>query len=730
MRRSRLTAGLLLCLFATGYAQGNPDHSIEAIRFEELPETGISLDGHLEPLWLNSTPVTGFVQMRPDEGMVSSQETYVYVMYSAEALYVAFDNRDSAPDSISGRVQRRDRGGNSDIVFLYLDPFHDLRTGYFFGVTAGGVQLDGTVADEDRYDDTWDGIWESAVAQNEHGWVAELRIPFSSFRHSGDRPDGWGVNFERDILRRNEETYWRPQARQSGNKVSTWGVLRGLDSIDPGAHIEVLPHAIARWDSPEGSVEWDGINTFREARENVGLDLKIVPSPSYTVDLTINPDFAQVDVDDEVINLSDYPVYLSEKRPFFLEGLDLFQATGYQLLYTRKITNPEFGARLTGKWGDFRGSALAAQNVAYNGSRQAIGAIRSTMNVGEINTVGLTATSLVDQDSNFHAFTSGIDSRLRWGEDNTFEWILAGVDRTGSSQQPLGSAFHVFLDNNEGWRGETSGEYKGRDFNVNDLGFTGYSNVMSQYFWLQRYHYPETGRFESLSFNINLYHEMMPDLDLYEKMFNWNAHAATVENFEFGGGMAWGAGHFREREPRDSLVVAQSKYQDNFGQFYPEFHPWYNRWFYIHTDNRKPVDFFAEFNHGTHREGMRVSTYGEVEWRALPNLELGLESNWVQVDNAWSENDGALTNHLVNRLKVQYSPTLDLSFRATFQHVSTNYKSVNNGRLLSNILLAWNYSPGSWAYLVYDDSRPTDAELAYIRSDRTLRLKWTWFTAI
>ena len=314
------------------------------------------LDGVLEPLWKQAPPISAFHQLQPDEGGPVRQRTEVYILYSRDALYVGFDCHDTHPDSIVGRIQRRDNNDHSDWVVISLDTFHDLRNAYVWCVTAGGVQFDGTYHDESEAEITWDGIWESAVRRNAGGWVAELRIPFQSFRHNGG--DGvWGMNLERWVERYQEEDTWAPLSRARGERVGEWGTLAGLHDIASARHIEVLPHVIGRIDPGSGS-RLDSLNTL----DNLGVDVKVVPSSSWTVDLTYQPDFAQVDVDNEVINLSDYPVFLEEKRPFFLEGQDLFSNMPYTLLYTRKIADPDVGGRVTGQWGHSRATLLYAIN--------------------------------------------------------------------------------------------------------------------------------------------------------------------------------------------------------------------------------------------------------------------------------------------------------------------------------------------------------------------------------
>ncbi|MFH0883414.1 MAG: DUF5916 domain-containing protein [bacterium] len=715
IRRAVTVMSLILLTTVLGWT--NPSHVLVI-----EPIDHVEIDGNIETTWTTVPPLDHFTQIRPSEGSPAQAETFAYVRYTPDALLLAFDCRDPNPDAISGRIQRRDQDDNSDYIVVFFDPFHDQRSGYFFGVTAGGVQLDGTVSEESNFDDSWDGIWESAVRRTENGWTAEMRIPFSSFRHGNDnaKSNTWGLNFERYVHHLNEESHWRPQSRALGHRASQWGEMKGLQGIKGGAHVELLPHAVARWDAPDGSSVYSDRNSW----DNLGLDLKIVPSPYWTMDVTFQPDFAQVDVDEEVTNLSDYPIYLDEKRPFFLEGLDLFSETEFQMLYTRKITDPDVGSRVTGQWGKFRGSALAVRDIGEGGEIRAVSAARGVLNFGKTSTAGFTSTTL-SVDSGFHANAGDLDTHIRWGKENEWNTIFAAVDRTDSKQQPAALSSVILLFDEKHIHLGTGIHYLGRDFNVNDLGFTGYTNRMDQWFWTQYMLNPKTGLIESWWFNLNFYQEAMPiGYGLYERSGNWNTDVDLRSNWELYSGMAWGTGWFRERSQMDSTVAWDPKYADNFGPFYPEFHPYYSQWFGFETDDRKPVSLDLHLERSTFREGKEHRVIPELGWRPAPNMEITGAWDWTRIEDAKRVNDGARSDFTITRLRVRWSPTLDFSVRATIQMVHED-KRVN-----SNILFAWNWAPGSWAYLVYDEGRPTDDRFGYTRADRTIRLKWTWFKAV
>ncbi|MBU1636912.1 carbohydrate binding family 9 domain-containing protein, partial [bacterium] len=350
-----MPAKLFLFLVALLTLFGDSTYAEPVYEVTAGPADHIKIDGHLEVAWFSGGVVEGFVQREPHYPDPVSQTTRVYLLSDNDALYFGFLCNDTAPDSIRGKIQRRDNDDRSDFVDIYLDSFHDRRSGYWYTVTAAGVQAEGTIANEKEFTADWDAVWQSAVARSDSGWSCEIRIPFQSIRHGGARADGWGIGFARYIERRAERTFWPPVDPQKDFYLSQVGTLYGLKNIASPAHIEVLPHAVGRWDAEANDGEWHSENEY----ENLGFYLKAVPSAAMTLDFAYEPDFAQVDVDAQEINLSDYPIFLSEKRPFFLENKQLFEELPYYLFYTRRITDPDYAGRLNLQKGRVRASIIA-----------------------------------------------------------------------------------------------------------------------------------------------------------------------------------------------------------------------------------------------------------------------------------------------------------------------------------------------------------------------------------
>ncbi|MBK7367004.1 MAG: carbohydrate binding family 9 domain-containing protein [Candidatus Eisenbacteria bacterium] len=325
----------------TGYSSG----PVRATRTAQP----ILLDGRLdEPVWNTAEAFSDFKQKEPDQGASTRQKTEVRVAYDDDALYVGARMYDTQPDSIVARLVRRDGDVSSDVFFVFLDPFHDKRTGYYFGLSAAGTQLDGVFLNDGWDDDSWDGVWNGRVARDEQGWVAEMRIPFSQMRFANADPMVWGVNFKRFVNRSSEEDLLAFPRRGQSGFVSRFPELHGLDGVKPRRAYEITPYVTSKGDFFKGESDFTNAG---------GADLRTTLGPRLSLNATINPDFGQVEIDPAVVNLSDVETYFGEKRPFFTEGFSVFRcgnngANDYwgfnwpepTFLYTRRIgRSPQAG---------------------------------------------------------------------------------------------------------------------------------------------------------------------------------------------------------------------------------------------------------------------------------------------------------------------------------------------------------------------------------------------------
>ncbi|HEU5260646.1 MAG TPA: DUF5916 domain-containing protein [Gemmatimonadales bacterium] len=296
------------------------------------PATGsIRLDGRLdEPAWEQAIPVTQFIQRDPNEGQPASERTEVRVLIGDDALYVGAQMHDSDPQAIRSVLARRDEAVESDLFEVLIDAYHDHLSAVRFRITPAGAIRDavlGAAAQGGSDDVSWDPVWDYAARIDSVGWTAELRLPLSQLRFNPQDDAVWGIQFSRFILRKGEEDFFSftPKREQAG--VNRYGHLTGLGRLRTARHLELLPYALGRAEHtrvPGGDPFRDGSDYFGDG----GLDVKYGVTSDLTLDATINPDFGQVEVDPAVVNLSAFETFFPEKRPFFVEGADVFRFGG------------------------------------------------------------------------------------------------------------------------------------------------------------------------------------------------------------------------------------------------------------------------------------------------------------------------------------------------------------------------------------------------------------------
>jgi hypothetical protein len=344
-----------------GRAQPEPHPPIRAARLLGA----IQVDGRLdEPDWARAEPFREFVQSFPDEGAPPTQRTEVRVLYDARTLYVGVHCFDTEHARIVRPLGRRDKVVASDGVAVILDPNRDQRTGLLFYVSAGGVLADALVYDDEQQSLDWDAVWEGAAAELPDGWSAELAIPLSALRFPEAPVQTWGFGVQRDIGRSHEKSATMLLPRSGRGVISRLGHLTGLEGIRPGLDLEVAPYLATRL--TRGPLHSDP--SYPEPRvwnpsADVGADLNMRLGSRLTLTGALNPDFGQVEADQIILNLTSFEPFFPEKRPFFTQGLDLFQPVGagfeervpHQLFYSRRIglDAPILGAaKLVGRASD------------------------------------------------------------------------------------------------------------------------------------------------------------------------------------------------------------------------------------------------------------------------------------------------------------------------------------------------------------------------------------------
>lgn len=386
MHARLLTAGLLLVAVATRAAAqqqsltnvGTPSATTAvAVRIRaDVP----SLDGRMdEAVWQSALPISDFTQRDPDEGQPGTERTEVRILYTDAALYFGVRAFDSEPDKIDGQLTRRDEFSPSDWIQIGIDSYLDRRTAFVFAVNPAGVKRDIYFYNDNNQDRSWNAVWDVAVSRDSEGWTAEFRIPFSQLRFSEAESQTFGLQVMRTINRKNEMQHWRLMPKTESGIVSRFGDLVGLDGVSPPRRLEIMPYVVARQDVNPG-VSGNPFQSGRDRLGTLGADIVYGLTSNLTLTATINPDFGQVEADPAVVNLSAFETFFPERRPFFLEGVDIFQfPSGSQqgLFYTRRI-----GRRPQGRADARGGSARSINNTTILGAAKLSGKTQSGWTVG------------------------------------------------------------------------------------------------------------------------------------------------------------------------------------------------------------------------------------------------------------------------------------------------------------------------------------------------------------
>lgn len=755
---------------------GTSEKKIVAARTPVPPK----IDGFLnDKVWSLASPTSSFTQFDPVEGAAPSESTSVRILYDDNALYVGILLYDSRGERIVKRLTRRDRQAEADRISITIDSYHDHQTGFVFAVNASGVQTDGIISSDGViYDTNWDAVWESATRVFRNGWSAEIKIPFSAIRFPPKRKYVWGINFRRYISRKKETIEWVLIPRREAGLISKMGHLVGIDNISPPVYLEALPYALSRqWYNPTAATEGEKENF----EAGLGLDLRYGLSSTTTVNATFNPDFGQVEADQAVLNLTTFETFYPEKRPFFLEGVQIFDfgrafdGQGMRLFYSRRIGlqptyRPPAGERLlslpknTTILGAAKLTAQTASGLALGvleavtdeehatvqtstGSitrrlavpRSNFTLFRLKQNVLQNSIIGAMLT-MVNRKGKLPAQTGGVDWSLRLA-NSTY-----GIDGyLAFSQTSLNARDRVTGTAGRLWAGKIAGEhwlywttydFTSRNYNINDIGFLlrpsdhgGYSEVRYQelraYGILLRYYIKIAGDYRWNLDNINIVRnfEVNP---LFEFKNFWWFSASFQKNFRsYDDRETRGRGLYR----RPSEVVLK---------------------FFLFTDPRPMVvgRYYATFL-STEKGGKSFQTSADLTFRPAPWAELSanLLFGSTRKEEAWVNPYGNLIENVTvfgDRETKHYSATIGgtitfqknlsvqlygqlflakghyeafrrLTSPSTFEDFDAGFRSYLSARGLSpdfnqqvlnaNVVLRWEYLPGSTLYLVWTQAR-------------------------
>jgi hypothetical protein len=718
-----VTVVLGCCLTAVG-SSAQQAAPAERPQFRARPvDAGPTLDGDVlgDPVWVAAEVTEGFWQTAPDEGSSATERTTVRVVFTESTLYLGVVCHDREPARIIVADSRRDSSlSETDSFQVAFDTYQDHRTGFVFGTNPAGIEYDGQITSEGEggfgsaggFNLNWDGAWEVRARIAEEGWSAELAIPFSTLRFARGGEQNWGINFQRNIRRRNETAYWAALPRQFDlNRLSLAGTLVGV--APPSPHIlQLTPYVLAETNRRGAEDQPD------EDDQEVGVDLKYGVTPSLTLDLTYNTDFAQVEADTQQINLDRFNLFFPEKRPFFLENAGLFSigvAGELELFFSRRIgIGPDGevipilgGARLSGKAGrnnlgfllmrseDVDGVAPRNDFAVARYSRDL--AKRSQLGVLFVGRQGHGPLAARDDEN----FTFALDGRVGIGQNALVQSFVARTQTPGIEGDE-----HAFRFNgswsSQAW--EASGGYTevGEGFNpeVGFLAREGYRKA--DLFVLRRIRPQSLWGLQELRPHVSAF--SFWDFDGYQE--SGRVHIDNHWEWKNGYEVHTGFNLIREGvkesfEIADGVSVPEGTYDYGEGQLV------------FLTNRGAPASFEMRVVYGGFFGGDRRSLSPTFRFRLGETFNTELR---------WSYNDidlpgGAFETNL-GRLRLSYSFTPRLFVQALVQY---------NDRAdawATNLRLGWLQAANSGLFVVYDEIRDIGG-IGNLAPDRSLSIKFS-----
>ena len=662
----------------------------------------ITVDGYLdEPAWDRAVPATDFVQWRPFHGELATQQTEARFLYDEDNLYVGFICFD---DDIANRVVNEMREDffflATDGISIAIDSLNDDRSGFLFGTNPAGAKRDMQIAENSMNSD-WDGVWDAKVSTNNEGWIAEFVIPFKTLRFTDPPSQEWGVNIHRLVLRTNEESSWAPiPVRYRGlERVSQFGTLRGLENIRQGRNLQVKPFVTARFS--EARPTTDPFGTLGADQDfDGGVDTKYSLTPSLTLDATYRTDFAQVEVDQQQVNLTRFNLFFPEKRDFFLENASIFafgpprRRSNLVPFFSRRIGLSEAGipipiiggARVSGQL-DRYDVGLLAMRTERKGSTPSnnylVGRVkRKLLSNSWVGMLVTNRDSTIDGDYNR---LYGADAYFRFYEKLEFDSYILRSDTPGRAGQNLARRFQTR------WRDDEliiGAEYSSIQTNFN----------------------PEVGFVRRT------------DVTQYSGEFSWNPllrRNNTIRNLKFGTNVDYFAGSKTGQiETRTESVTLGLQFQSNasidfnivetFDRLTQEDRilglpisagDYAYRRYSVSTNSNQSqkISGNGTIDWGEFWDGHRKSFSGGLSLKPNHHWNLGL--NYMH--NRVALPSGRTTADLMGA-RFLYAFTPDVFLNAFLQYNAADHQ------FGSNIRFSLRYRPLSDLYLVYNDLRDTD----------------------
>jgi hypothetical protein len=482
-----------------------PEALLEDVTLRAYPTEGqISVDGLLdEAEWAQAAYISDFIQFEPLTGTPATQPIEVRVLYGPNSVFIGAKLYDDNPNAIEAALGRRDIFNRADWFFVSIDSYSDKKTAYSFGVNAAGVQLDAIQTSSRRGvgslggDPSWDAIWYSNQRITHEGWVVEMRIPYSMLRFSEAETQTWGIHFTRSNPRLGEQAEWPHIPRmERTNLVAQFGRLIGLDHVKPKRNMQISPYTLSGLQRNENPNEPGRV--VGEGNIDVGVDLKIGLGTNVTFDATVNPDFGQVESDPSILNLTAFETFFQERRPFFLEGSQIFDfdVGPAWVPYTRRIgaQAPIIGAaKLSGRTEKGLSFGVLGATTGHDfDPKRWYGVVRATQQIKAYSRIGGMVTAFdapaTEGTGQVRNVFTGIDYDFRFLNNGFNLEGFLGMTRSWQTGVDVdaekGYGAKLLLRKRQGALTGLAGiEGFGKSFNINDIGLLRQNNYVALPLW-------------------------------------------------------------------------------------------------------------------------------------------------------------------------------------------------------------------------------------------------------
>lgn len=759
---------LLVCACAVSAAASGSGESRPPVPLEKSSPVQLGvieappvIDGRLDDaVWKNAVVLKDFYQVQPGDNIEPSQRTEVLMGRDSKNLYIAFRCWDSEPDKIRATLPKRDQIFDDDYVGVYLDTFNDQRRAYMFFFSPLGIQADGIFTESQGEDYSVDVVMESKGSTSPEGYVVEVAIPFKSLRYESGEGTLWGAHVFRRIKRgANELNSWMPLARGSASTLNQAGKLTGFEQIDTERTLELIPSFTVsqngvrtRAAAPIGNPLFDGTRIVnRPIESEVGLTLKYSITPTITLDFAANPDFAQVEADQLVITANQrFPIYYPEKRPFFLEGIDIFQ-TPLQVVNTRRIVDPDVAVKLSGKTGRTAFGLMLASDAApgnfsederndpelrpfiepFVDKNAYIGVVRAKRDVGKESNLGFFATTYDFPQR--HNDVAGFDGRFKLDSKTVLTFQTIGTTTRGYFFDPAtaetsyrtgnGFGYYVnydYTDRNFGYFASLQGRTK--DYRA-DVGFTRRVGTNRSDLFVR---FSDDPRPEGFFTNFRMFNALATNFDWQGRLQSWADEVQWQFNFKretfFAVGYTGGHERLFEEEfgPARSLT-SPGAFAGDDSERSSNFH---NVYAYGGSTPTRKISFFQffgytrgsfDFDFGGGPKYPRVSPAALANPFAPldpgPGTEIYMESSLSYQPTEALRTSIAYNKSRLRRYdtdRVAYDDNI-FSIRATYQfsrftfvRARFDYDSLS-ARAFGQYLFGWTPNPGTSFYVGYND---------------------------